>query len=49
MATLEILIAMSLLMKKYRFKLVRGHKVDFLYQVTLSMKNGMKVSVEKRQ
>ncbi|KAI9357101.1 cytochrome P450 [Pilaira anomala] len=49
MATLEILIAMSLLMKKYKFKLVRGHKVDFLYQVTLSMMNGMKVSVEKRQ
>lgn len=49
MATLEILITMSMLLKKYKFSRVPGHKVEFLNQVTLSMKDGMKVFVEERK
>lgn len=49
MATLEILIAMSMLLKRYKFTRLRGHEVIFSYQVTLSMKDGMKVLTEKRQ
>jgi hypothetical protein len=48
MAILEILITMSLLLKKYKFRMAPGHKVEFLNQVTLSMKTGMKVFVEER-
>ncbi|KAI9245275.1 cytochrome P450 [Helicostylum pulchrum] len=48
MATLEIVIAMALLIKNYKFKSFPGHKVEFLNQITLSMKNGMRVYVEKR-
>jgi cytochrome P450 len=48
MATLEILIAMSMLLKKYKFFRLVGHEVEFSNQVTLSMKDGMKVFVEKR-
>ncbi|KAI9260881.1 cytochrome P450 [Helicostylum pulchrum] len=48
MATLEVLLAMSLLLKKYKFTRVPGHIVEFSNQVTLSMKDGMKVTVEKR-
>jgi hypothetical protein len=48
MATLEILTAMTLLLRKYKFTRVPGHQVIFQNQVTLSMKDGMKVYVEKR-
>lgn len=48
MATLEIIIATAMVLKKYKFSRVPGHKVEFLNQVTLSMKDGMKVFVEKR-
>lgn len=48
MATLEILTVMSMLLRRYSFRKLTGHKVDFSYQVTLSMKNGMRVFVEKR-
>lgn len=48
MATLEVLLAMSLLLKKYKFSRAPGHRVEFSNQVTLSMKDGMKVTVEKR-
>lgn len=48
MATLEVLLAMSILLKKYKFKRAPGHRVEFSNQVTLSMKYGMKVLVEKR-
>lgn len=48
MATLEIIIATAMTLKKYKFNRVPGHKVEFSNQVTLSMKDGMKVFVEKR-
>jgi hypothetical protein len=38
-----------MLLKRYKFKRVPGHVVEFSNQVTLSMKDGMKVYVEKRQ
>lgn len=48
MAILEILTAMTLLLKKYKFTHVPGHQVIISNQVTLSMKDGMKVCVEIR-
>lgn len=48
MATLEVLLAMSMLLKNYKFTRLQGHRVEFLNQVTLSMKDGFKVHVEKR-
>lgn len=48
MATLEIIITTAMVLKKYKFRPVSGHKIEFLNQVTLSMKNGMKVFVERR-
>lgn len=49
MATLEILIAMAMLLKRYKFSRLPGHEVIFSNQVTLSMKDGLKLMVEKRQ
>lgn len=48
MATLEVLLTMSLLLKKYKFTRVPGHRVEFLNQVTLSMKDGLQIHVERR-
>ncbi|GAA5807169.1 hypothetical protein MFLAVUS_000523 [Mucor flavus] len=48
MATLEIIITTAMVLKKYKFRPVPGHKIEFLNQVTLSMKDGMKVFVERR-
>ncbi|KAI7890517.1 cytochrome P450 [Mucor mucedo] len=48
MATLEVLLTMSMLLKKYKLTRVPGHRVEFLNQVTLSMKDGLQVNVERR-
>jgi hypothetical protein len=48
MATLEIILTVAMTLKKYRFSRLPGHKVEFLNQVTLSMKDGLKVIVEER-
>ncbi|KAI9499580.1 cytochrome P450 [Zychaea mexicana] len=48
LATLESLIAISYLMKYYRFSLVPGQNVTYQVSLTLPMKYGMKVTVEKR-
>jgi hypothetical protein len=49
MATLQILTATTLLLKKYKFTRVPGHQVISQNQITLPMKVGMKIYVEKRQ
>ncbi|KAG2233379.1 cytochrome P450 [Thamnidium elegans] len=49
LATLEAIIAISFMLKRYKFKRVEGHQVIILNLITLSMKDGMKITVEKRQ
>ncbi|KAG2195561.1 hypothetical protein INT47_001308 [Mucor saturninus] len=48
LATLEALVCVAMLMKRYKFKLVPGQEVTYELSLTLPMKNGMKVYVEKR-
>ncbi|KAI8141325.1 cytochrome P450 [Fennellomyces sp. T-0311] len=49
LATLEALVAMMLLLKRYKFSLVPGQEITYLASLTCPMKNGMKVYVERRQ
>ncbi|GAA5797287.1 hypothetical protein HPULCUR_002668 [Helicostylum pulchrum] len=49
LAILEAIIAIAFMIKRYKFKRVEGHKVIMLNLITLSMKDGMKITVEKRQ
>lgn len=49
LAILEIVIAIALMIKRYKFHRVPDHQVIILNLVTLSMKDGMKVTVEKRK
>ncbi|CAO3678528.1 unnamed protein product [Umbelopsis ramanniana] len=48
LATLEALLTISLLLKRYKFTLVPWHNVTYQVSLTLPMKMGMKVYVEKR-
>jgi cytochrome P450 len=48
LAILEAIIAIALMLKRYKFHRVPGHHVVILNLITLSMKDGMKVTVEKR-
>ncbi|KAI9252952.1 cytochrome P450 [Phascolomyces articulosus] len=48
LATLEALIAMTSLLKRYKFKLVPGQHVTYEASLTCPMKTGMKVTVERR-
>ncbi|KAI9306556.1 cytochrome P450, partial [Cunninghamella echinulata] len=48
LATLEALATIILLVRKYRFSLVAGQKITYQVSLTLPMKYGMKVAVEKR-
>ncbi|CEP07389.1 hypothetical protein [Parasitella parasitica] len=48
LATLEALVCVAMLLKRYTFKLVPGQQVTYEFSLTLPMKNGMKVYVEKR-
>ncbi|KAG2221435.1 hypothetical protein INT45_005240 [Circinella minor] len=49
LATLEALIAMTLLLKRYKFKLVPGQNIMYETSLTCPMKEGMNVTVEYRQ
>jgi fatty acid omega-hydroxylase len=49
LATLEALIAIIFLVKKYKFSLMPGQDITYQVSLTLPMKNGMKVMVEKRK
>ncbi|ORX47795.1 cytochrome P450 [Hesseltinella vesiculosa] len=48
LATLEALVAIIMLVRKYRFHLQPGQDVTYQISLTLPMKNGLKLSVEKR-
>ncbi|OZJ05176.1 hypothetical protein BZG36_02221 [Bifiguratus adelaidae] len=49
LATLEALVAICLLLKRYHLSLVPGQDITYALSLTLPMKNGMKVMVERRQ
>ncbi|KAG1445679.1 hypothetical protein G6F56_009830 [Rhizopus delemar] len=48
LATLEALVAISFLLKRYKFSLVPDQEVTYQVSLTLPMLNGMKVTVNKR-
>ncbi|ORZ18085.1 cytochrome P450 [Absidia repens] len=48
LATLEALVAIIFLVRKYKFTLVPGQDITYQVSLTLPMRNGMKVMVEKR-
>lgn len=48
LATLEALVCIAMLLKRYTFKLVPGQDVTYDFSLTLPMRDGMKVYVEKR-
>ncbi|KAI9009909.1 cytochrome P450 [Phycomyces nitens] len=49
LATLQALIVIIFLLKKYKLTLVPGQEITYLVSMTLPMKNGMFVKVERRQ
>ena len=49
LATLEALVALTMLIKKYRFKMAPGQNVTYQLSLTLPMKDGMKVYVSQRE
>ncbi|KAI7876931.1 cytochrome P450 [Lichtheimia hyalospora FSU 10163] len=49
LATLEALVAIVLLLKRYKFTLLPNQEITYKVSLTLPMKNGMKLFVEKRQ
>lgn len=48
LATLEALIAIVLLTRKYKFTLMPGQEITYQMSLTLPMRYGMKVMVQKR-
>lgn len=48
LATLEALVAISLLLKRYKFTLVPQQEITYQVSLTLPMLHGMKVTVQKR-
>ncbi|KAI8097201.1 cytochrome P450 [Halteromyces radiatus] len=49
LATLEAIVAIINLVRQYKFTLVPGQKITYQISLTLPMKYGLKLSVEKRQ
>ncbi|KAI8637919.1 cytochrome P450 [Parasitella parasitica] len=49
LAILEALVAILLMVKRYKFHQAPGQKVEVLNLITLSMKDGLKITVEKRK
>ncbi|KAL0076178.1 cytochrome P450 CYP5203 [Phycomyces blakesleeanus] len=49
LATLETLVAITFLIKRYKFHLAPNQEITYQISLTLPMMNGIKVSVEKRQ
>lgn len=48
LATLEALVAVIFMLRRYKFHLVPGQEVTYQVSLTLPMKHGMKITVEKR-
>ncbi|KAI9352363.1 cytochrome P450 [Pilaira anomala] len=48
LATLEALIAMVFILKRYKFSLLSGQNITYQISLTLPMKEGMKVYIAKR-
>ncbi|KAI9490196.1 cytochrome P450 [Zychaea mexicana] len=48
LATLEAIVAITFLLKRYKFKMVPGQTIGYQVSLTLPMKDGMMVTVEKR-
>ncbi|KAH8551261.1 cytochrome P450 [Umbelopsis sp. PMI_123] len=48
LATLESIVVLSLMLKNYKFKLVPDQTITYQVSITMPMKYGMKVYVEKR-
>lgn len=48
LATLEALIAIIFLVKRYKFTLMAGQEITYQVSLTLPMRYGMKVMVERR-
>jgi cytochrome P450 len=48
LATLEALVCIIMLLRRYTFKLVPNQDITYDFSLTLPMKNGLKVYVEKR-
>jgi len=44
----EMKIALATILPKYRFRLVKGHTVRYAFSITLPMKYGLLMTVEKR-
>ncbi|CAO0792861.1 unnamed protein product [Mucor circinelloides] len=49
LATLEALVAIIFLLKRYKFSLVAGQNITYQVSLTLPMAEGMKVMVQKRE
>ncbi|KAI9259893.1 cytochrome P450 [Sporodiniella umbellata] len=49
LATLEALVAISFLLKRYKFSLLPDQDITYQISLTLPMLNGMKVTVQSRQ
>ncbi|CAO3638135.1 unnamed protein product [Cunninghamella blakesleeana] len=48
LATLEALVALVFLLRRYQFNLIPNQDITYQVSLTLPMKNGIKVNVEKR-
>ncbi|KAI9307243.1 cytochrome P450 [Cunninghamella echinulata] len=48
LATLEALVALSMLLKRYKFNLIPGQNITYDTSLTLPMKDGLRVTIERR-
>ncbi|KAI8344761.1 cytochrome P450 [Chlamydoabsidia padenii] len=48
LATLEAIVALSMLLRRYKFTLVPGQDITYNLSLTLPMKEGLKMTIEKR-
>jgi len=44
----EIKVALVSILPKYTFRVVKGHKVTYVVSITLAMKNGLRMRVDRR-
>ena len=49
LATLEALVAIIMLLRRYKFTLAPDQEITYTISLTMPMRNGMKVFVEKRE
>jgi fatty acid omega-hydroxylase len=48
LATLEAIVALAMLLRRYKFSLIPGQNITYNVSLTLPMKEGLKVLIEKR-